>query len=112
MSDLEVMCRGCHEAHHRIERAIKPRAKKQRDSGGISRQALAGYLTPKQREILQARFCLSWGQLYSAILDGRNAMIRAALEMTGRKYAYVTRGRPNARDSHWKSKKHYAKLMG
>ena len=86
MADLEILCRECHEAHHRVERSTPKRNKNK----GISRPALARYLTIAQREILQHHFCMNWTELYCAITDGRKAQVNAALEMLGKKYAYAS----------------------
>lgn len=108
MDDLEILCRPCHEAHHRIERALrKPKGHK---SKGISRQALARYLTPTQKSILQRRFIFSSGELYSAILDGVPAVVSAALEMSGKKYAYAPKS-INKATKGWNSARHHARLM-
>lgn len=106
LTDLEILCRECHEAHHRVERVSPKRSRNK----GISRPALARYLTEVQREILQRRFVMSWPELYCAIVDGRNEQVAAALEMVGKKYAYAPRTNPNKRA--WKSQKHHARLMG
>lgn len=87
MEDLEIMCRGCHEAHHRVERLTSGKTRKRHS--GINRQALATYLTSMQKQILCSKFGVSCGGLYSAILFGDALVVAAALKMVGKKYAYL-----------------------
>ncbi len=57
MEDLEVLCRPCHEAHHRVEKAtrqIKPAKIK-----SIDQRAIFLYLTKAQKDKLVRDFSLS-----------------------------------------------------
>lgn len=93
MEDFEVLCRACHEAHHRVERATNARGGKRRNRS-INRSALARYLTQSQRQILQARFRLMWGPIYIAIISGNRPDIEAvALAMLGKKHAHSSKRR-------------------
>lgn len=58
MEDLEVLCRPCHEAHHRAERATrnKPTTKEPRS---INRRAIFQYLTGPQKDKLIKDFGLA-----------------------------------------------------
>jgi len=109
LSDLEVLCRGCHEAHHRVERATTRRRRK---NNGISRQALALYLNSRQRSVLQIRFGLLWPGLYTALMTSRADVVAAALNMLGKKIAFAT-SRHYVRNVRFDGsfKKHHAKLM-
>ena len=85
MADLEILCRSCHEAHHRIEKAMRPR-RSRRKGTVINKFALARYLTTGQREVLKKQFNLLWSQIYFEILNGeRKDIIAAALKMSGKK---------------------------
>lgn len=106
MGDLEILCRDCHEAHHRVERISRPRRK----NGGMNKQAIARYLTSAQREILQQRFNLTWGQIYTEIMAENKKLTNDALKMLGKKYAYTGRG-GNGRATWRGGPKHYARLM-
>lgn len=84
MSDLEVLCRQCHEAHHRVERAAFGRKKGK--SKSVNRQAIARFLTYTQKVLLMQRFGLSTqGELYVAIVSpsDENQIIHAAKKMLG-----------------------------
>lgn len=111
MTDLEILCRPCHETHHRVERATRGSSK--RKTGGIRLSALARYLTPKQRTVLQERFGMSWVQIYTAIVSNdHRPVIQAALEMVGKTHAYFGRRSTGNNYNGWKAAKHHAKLMG
>lgn len=111
MDDLEVLCRPCHETHHRVERATRGAATR-KGKRGICVTALARYLTPKQRAVLQSRFGMQWGQIYEAIISQHTpAITLAALDMAGKEYAYVHRKKGYGTRSNWKQAKHHAKLM-
>ncbi len=110
MADLEVMCRSCHEAHHRVERATKPR--RRRTNPAINRIALARYLTPEQRMILQQRFNMLWGQVYAALTLHKNKEVtNAALKMLGKKFAYSSRGNKRAYRK-FNGSRHHLKILG
>lgn len=52
MEDLQVLCRGCHEAFHSIERGIKRR----RGKKSANVKALFGYLTEVQKGNIRDAF--------------------------------------------------------
>lgn len=112
MEDFEILCRGCHEAHHRIERCTRARRK---PTNSINATALARYLTARHRDILTAQFGLKWQQVYAAICDKTHpAITAAALKMLGKKSCYIARKagatmHPNLMSG--PSKKHHSKLM-
>lgn len=83
MEDLEVLCRECHEAHHRAERAMKK--KKPSKRRGISRRALYGYLTYKQRKKLINDFALgSFNELSCKLVHSKEyEIVEAAVKMLG-----------------------------
>lgn len=51
MGDLEVMCRECHDAHHRAEDRSRERKR-----NAIGRKVIFRYLTEQQRADLATRF--------------------------------------------------------
>lgn len=53
MSDLEILCRACHDAHHRVERS--DRAKKKSKVKRIHFTAAYRYMTKKQIEIINTK---------------------------------------------------------
>ena len=88
MEDLEVLCRSCHEAHHRAERCARAKGAKQKHRG-IHFQAVYGCLTGKQKQAICDRFLITSGDLYVRLRDsGAHQEMRAALEMLGMDYAY------------------------
>jgi len=110
MQDLEILCRGCHEAHHRVERVTKQKCR--RKNNGINRAALALYLTPNQREILKAKFRISWQDIYIAIIEGSNSEItHDALKMLSKRYAVRSSKHASIAGVHGFSPRHHAKLM-
>jgi len=82
MEDLEVLCRECHEAHHRAERATKSCQKKTRS---IHRRAIFQYLTITQKDKLIKDFgCSSYGDLaYKILHSDRHQLILAAVKILG-----------------------------
>lgn len=81
MDDLEVMCRGCHDAHHRAERAAKQR---KGNPHALNRQGLYRMLTKTQRELLCQRFVLTDAILYSRLTHGNwKEICLAACKMLG-----------------------------
>lgn len=57
MEDLEVLCRLCHEAHHRVERATRSKSAT-KDPRRINRRAIFQYLTGPQKDKLIKDFRL------------------------------------------------------
>lgn len=91
LTDLEVLCRECHEAHHRAERATKVRGR--RDSS-INVLALARYLSSSQRDALCQRFNLMWTAVFNAItVDRRRDVTEVALAMLGKRRAYASKSK-------------------
>lgn len=89
MRDLEVLCRVCHEAHHRSERAGNNRRSRRK---GISRVGLFRYLTQPQLQVLKEKFNILLGQIYSAIvIDDQKDIIKEALRLLGKHYVFNTR---------------------
>lgn len=81
LSDLEILCRPCHEAHHRIERAQRPKCRRNKV---IPLQALYRYLTKTQQRRLCEQFGLTSVSLFNAITDAsRNDVVGAAKTMLG-----------------------------
>jgi 5-methylcytosine-specific restriction endonuclease McrA len=92
LEDLEVLCRACHEAHHRVERTTqKPKEGKRRKV--IARQALIGYLTPTQKQQLKREFGVSLdGELVLMLMDGSpRELLTKAHQMLGCDDSYVAR---------------------
>ncbi len=88
MSDLEVLCRECHESHHRIEKATRKTKNKKNNS--INRTALANFLTVNQRILLQKEFNMIWGGIYTAIITNSIPKItERALQLSGKTRAYL-----------------------
>ena len=62
MEDLEVMCRSCHDAYHRVQRAYKKKSNRQpskKKRKGIHERALRGYLTSTQKDLIKNTFSIS-----------------------------------------------------
>jgi hypothetical protein len=94
MADLEVLCRGCHEAHHTAERCAKTRVRRSRE---INRQALYRTLTPRQRAILCQRHRCADGQLYVRLGHGDwPALCLDACRMLGMDNFYNVRSKRSA----------------
>lgn len=86
MSDLEVLCRDCHEAHHRAERCARTRRVKAR---ALNRQGIYRMLGIKQRETLCQKFSISPQDLFIRLGHGKNRELCAtACRMLGAKYFY------------------------
>jgi cytochrome c len=62
LSDLEVLCRECHQAHHSIERSLSRRARR---SKSFHVKAMFSALTESQKNILQE---MTDDDLYVAIV--------------------------------------------
>jgi len=115
MTDLEVLCRPCHETHHRVERAIRGHKNRRK---GINVTALIRYLTQRQKNILCERFSLTDSELYAAVVTLANSRLtREAVAMVGKDYAYISQRKQSMhtvrqRDrSRWGGPKHHAKTM-
>lgn len=109
MTDLEILCRGCHDAHHRVERITV----KNRRTKAINSVALARYLTPNHRALLTSKFSMPWPLIYSAICDNaREDISEEALRLLGKKRTYVSQRHhykgPRFTES---MKKHHAKIF-
>ena len=60
MSDLEVLCRKCHEAKHDLHRAIKEKIdEKPKNKKKIRAEKAFRYLTKEQKVMLCKEFCLT-----------------------------------------------------
>lgn len=81
MEDLEILCRSCHEAHHRVERATRTRRCHKRElhvSGAVR------YLTPAQKRELMQRFNFSTEIcLCQSLYRGQPEVVDAAAKMLG-----------------------------
>lgn len=88
MEDFEILCRECHEAHHRAARAAGRRRKRR----GIHRRAIFPALTKKMKQKLCADFQVPEKELFAAINYGSNDLICLdAIRMLGMDYVF---GRP------------------
>lgn len=84
MEDLEVLCRDCHQTHHRVERATNSKqASLKRKS--IDRRAIVEYLTLVQKQKLMDDFGLSnLNDLKCRIFySDQNRLIITAAKMLG-----------------------------
>lgn len=90
MTDLEILCRPCHETHHRVERSTR-QTKRGRKS--LNRKALLRFLTPLHRKNLIERFQLSGeGELYLRIVHNRkrDPLIFEAQRLLGVRDSYCS----------------------
>lgn len=87
MEDLEVLCRECHEAHHRAEKVNKPKEKRLK---GIHRQGIFPYLNSKQKQRLMTHFSISTLTDLSCKLafGDNNQIVLLAAKMLGFDYFY------------------------
>ena len=84
MSDLEVLCRPCHETHHRVERVVRKPSKGKGEPRSVNAKALFGYLTEHQKSLLLDEFHISRSTLYSQLTWGSNPpLTKAALCLIG-----------------------------
>lgn len=101
LEDLEVLCRGCHEAHHRIERSNKvPAKKKKKKSARV--EAVVRYLTKKQKQLLINNFGLySEKELYENIVNPERdpAVRQSAMDLLGIHEAWWGRSRCKTKTS-------------
>lgn len=113
MTDLEIMCRPCHEAHHRAERATKTQ---KHHKNPILRQAIFGYLNSNQKRKLAEDFgiCNS-NDLYAQIAYGTDpSIVMAAAQMLGHNSFYdhasqkkaQRKGSPQCKEQERLAKKH------
>ncbi len=85
MSDLEILCRPCHEEHHRnekarIEKKIRHKSLKKRRSR-IDERLVCARLTGEQRAMLRRVYHLSNHQLNIDILSQRTGIYGYALRL-------------------------------
>lgn len=90
MSDLEVVCRDCHKAHHKIHRFLKQTENKERK--GINRFTLYRFLTAAQKKILIKDFNLTNEKDLDVALSfsDNNKLIMSAARMLGFDFFYGT----------------------
>lgn len=98
MEDLEVLCRACHDAHHRVDHVVRRSRKKRKRS--ISRQALFRYLSPNQKQELKNEFKISLdGELLMRLMSGEYpALLNRALKMLGCDSSYIAKRKLQTRD--------------
>lgn len=88
-SDLEVLCRTCHNAHHRVERALKSKSTRQRHQKHprrkmIHERAVRGYLTQPQKDELKTIFNItSDTDLMFSIINLQKDVCNKAAKMLG-----------------------------
>jgi len=81
IEDLQVLCRGCHEAIHAVERANQKqlqiqRAQKRRK--GVTINALFSFLTENQKKIIEEMFsCPAYSALIAPTEQGKQARKKA-----------------------------------
>lgn len=81
MQDLEVLCRGCHEAHHRVERANRERRSNLRS---IRKQAIFGYLSRSQKnQLVRQHSLFSEAELSAALMSERLPLMMDAARLLG-----------------------------
>jgi hypothetical protein len=98
MEDFEIMCRECHEAHHRAERYGGKRKSKERR--GIHRRAIFSALSRKHIKILFEEFP-NIGRPFAAIAYGDAAIADRAAKLLGFDYAYGDATRKKKPDPRW-----------
>lgn len=82
MEDFEVLCRDCHEAHHRAERYANPRRRFK--SRSIHRRAILPSLSGKMRREICAKFNIRSLNLYAEINFGkRDEIALEAIRLLG-----------------------------
>lgn len=86
ISDLEILCRDCHSAHHDAERFIGKQSSKKRR--GIHRRAIHGRLKKKHLDILSKEFPDVGAGLFSAITYWRDDIANRAAELLGCNYIH------------------------
>jgi len=80
LSDLEILCRGCHVAHHRVEKIGKKRKKARRT---MHVKGVIAYMTKSQRAKLEAEH---GGSVYIILYNAGRKYDRArdaAMKMLG-----------------------------
>ena len=76
MTDLEPLCRNCHEAKHAVERAGRTRRRKRRPC--LRAVAAYRYLTASQKRILMEKFrIVSETELFCVFRKHRGLMLEA-----------------------------------
>lgn len=103
MEDLEVLCRGCHEAHHSAERCSRTR--KHSSQRSINRRAIFRLLSFSQREILKKKYQMNNSTLaFHLSQSAGSEATDEALKFLGIRHAYggfrdkppdVSRGKTN-----------------
>jgi hypothetical protein len=81
LEDLEVLCRECHEAHHRNHDK-----RTRRKNPGIHRGAIWRKLSEQQKEEIKSAFPQE--EIYAAIHWGNPLVAKCAAKMLGYRYAY------------------------
>lgn len=85
MEDLEIVCRDCHEAHHRVEKVQVKDSKPK----GIHRRAIYQYLKKKQRLVLLERFDIpTMPKLFMEIAYNSTQVALTAATMLGFDYYF------------------------
>lgn len=89
MEDFEVLCRECHETHHRIDKTVR------RSPGrrGIARRAIFKSLSRKNKNTLKGRFNIfSDAELFCEITDSDNMVLaNEAIKMIGCDFIFLAR---------------------
>ena len=97
MDDLEVLCRGCHEAHHRVDKMVSrhPRSSVR----GINRKAIFSSLNRRMKETLKRDFHLSTeGELYLKIASAEDDIVaRAAAKLIGCDFVFGGNGKKSVK---------------
>lgn len=88
IEDLEVLCRECHEAHHKVEKKERNRGCR---SKGIHRRAIYGSLTAKMKQKLCADYGIPERELFAAVTYGSGLVALDAMQMLGCNRAYGNR---------------------
>jgi hypothetical protein len=88
LSDLEVLCRDCHDAHHQLDKFNKTPKKRKRSRRGMHVTGAYNYLTPRQRAIIEERFGKSAS--YEKIQDNKigHKVREQMMELLGLDYLY------------------------
>ena len=87
MDDFEILCRDCHEAHHRVERAnnIKPKPKKRKE---VHHSGAWKYLTQKQKDIITQKYPCAYVR-YNEINEHGDAVRNMVMDFLGMDYMYA-----------------------
>ena len=63
VSDVQVLCRDCHEAHHRVERSCQRRSKAKRKRPSMSAGAILSYYPQSQLEKIAGELGISFDEM-------------------------------------------------